>query len=182
MCGICRAKNLLICRGHEDLVTSVCVRTDGKIVSGSKDKTVRVWDMHGNELAVCRGHEDRVSSVYVTNDGKIVSGSVDDTICVWDMRGNQLAVCRGHENSVYSVCITKDGKIVSGAYDKTVRVWNIGLLDRIVGMDEDQARALWELLHNFLKEYRDRQTRAVERDREGSWRRCSSGTCHYQQQ
>ena len=46
-----------------------------KIASGSEDKTVRVWDMQGNQLAICRGHDDLVLSVCVTNDGKIVSGS-----------------------------------------------------------------------------------------------------------
>ena len=30
-----------------------------------------------------------------------------------------------------------------------MRVWDIGLLGRIVRMDEDQARALWELLHSI---------------------------------
>ncbi len=38
---------------------------------------------------------------------------------------------------------------LSQALDKTIRVWDIGLLGRIVRMDEDQARALWELLHNI---------------------------------
>ncbi len=28
-------------------------------------------------------------------------------------------------------------------------MWDIGLLGRIMRMDEDQARALWELLHNI---------------------------------
>ena len=88
----------------------------------------------------------------------------DKTVRVWDMQGNELAICRGHEGLVYSVCVTKDGKIVSGSSDKTIRVWDIGLLDRIVRMDEDQARALWELLHSISTEGKDRQTRAVERD------------------
>ncbi len=74
---------------------SVCVTKDGKIVSGSNDHTVRVWDIQGNQLAVCRGHSDQVRSVCVTKDGKIVSGSNDHTVRVWDIQGNQLAVCRG---------------------------------------------------------------------------------------
>ena len=77
---------------------SVCVTHDGKIVSGSGDKTVRVWDMQGKELAICRGHEDWVYSVCVTKDGKIVSGSDDKTVRVWDMQGKELAICRGHED------------------------------------------------------------------------------------
>ncbi len=64
--GICRAISLPICRGHTYQVTSVCLTKDGKIVSGSYDSTVRVWDMQGNQLAICRGHEREVRSVCVT--------------------------------------------------------------------------------------------------------------------
>ncbi len=65
------------------------------------------------------------------------------------MQGKELAICRGHEDSVYSVCITQDCKIVSGSDDNTIRVWDIGLLGRIMRMDQDQARVLWELLQSF---------------------------------
>ena len=110
---------------QQGMVISVCLAEDGKIVSGSVDGTVRVWDMEGKELAACRSHDDfAVTSVCVTNDGKIVSGSWD-TVCVWDMQGNELAVCKGHEGPVNSVCVTKDGKIVSGSDDRTVRVWDM---------------------------------------------------------
>jgi WD40 repeat protein len=114
-----------VCRGHEESVNSVCVTADNKIVSGSRDNTIRVWDMQGNQLAVCRGHEESVNSVCVTADNKIVSGSRDNTIRVWDMQGNQLAVCRGHEESVNSVCVTADNKIVSASLDNTIRVWDM---------------------------------------------------------
>ena len=40
------ARELAVCRGHEDWVSSVCVTEDGKIVSGSYDKTV--------ECGICR--------------------------------------------------------------------------------------------------------------------------------
>ncbi len=45
---------------------------------------------------------------------------------------------------------TNDGKIVSGSDDKTVRVGDLGLADKMVHMDEDQARALWKLFDNVV--------------------------------
>ena len=69
----------------KDRVISVCVTPDNRIVSGSYDKTVRIWDMKGNQLAVCKGHENMVSSVCVTPDNRIVSGSYDKTVRIWDM-------------------------------------------------------------------------------------------------
>ncbi len=171
-----QGKELAICRGHDDEVNSVCVTKDGKIISGSNDKTIRVWDMQGKELAICRGHEDWVYSVCVTNDGKIVSGSHDETVRVWDMQGKELAICRGHEVPVYAVCVTADGKIVSGSRDCTVRVWDIGLLGRIVRMDEDQARALWELLYNTLQKAEIGKQELWKEIEKILWRDCSSGT------
>ncbi len=97
--------NLRYAEAMKIRLCSVCVTKDGKIVSGSDDKTVRVWDMQGNQLAICKGHEDRVNSVCVTKDGKIVSGSYDNTVRVWDMQGKELAICRGHEGRVmFSLC------------------------------------------------------------------------------
>ncbi len=57
-----------------------------KIVSGSGDKTIKVWDVStGACLRTLQGHTDYVFSVCVSPDGsKIVSGSGDKTIKVWD--------------------------------------------------------------------------------------------------
>ena len=75
-------------KGHDDCVQSVAFSPDGsRIVSGSYDKTIRVWDAStGIEmLPPLRGHDDYVRSVAFSPDGsKIVSGSFDKTIRVWD--------------------------------------------------------------------------------------------------
>ncbi len=114
---------LAVCKGHRRRVTSVCV-TDGKIVSGSDDNTVRIWDMQGNQLAECRGHQGEVTSVCITADGKIVSGSRDKTVRVWDMQGNLLVGCSGSGGFI-SVCVTKEGRIVAGSNKGTMLVWDM---------------------------------------------------------
>ena len=72
--------------GHDDAVNSVALSPDGsKIISGSDDKTIRVWDASiGVEiLPPLRGHDDSILSVVFSPDGsKIISGSLDDTIRV----------------------------------------------------------------------------------------------------
>ncbi|KIK14326.1 hypothetical protein PISMIDRAFT_67605, partial [Pisolithus microcarpus 441] len=122
----------LVLQGHTEDVTSVGFSHDGKrIVSGSRDKTVRVWDVEGSVQvgSPLEGHTDDVTSVGFSPDGKrIASGSVDKTVRVWDVEGGvQIgSPLQGHTRDVTSVGFSPDGKrIVSGSVDKTVRVWDV---------------------------------------------------------
>ena len=116
-------------QGHTGSVTSVAFSPDGTyIVSGSNDKTIRVWSKQGQVGSPFQGHTHSVNSVAFSPDGgHIVSGSKDKTIRIWDAQSG-FQVCnslQGHTNSVNSVAFSSDGlKIVSGSDDMTVRVWN----------------------------------------------------------
>jgi WD40 repeat protein len=116
---------------HTDAIFSVAFSQDGKrIVSGSGDKMIRVWDAEtGNVVSgPFEGHTSYVSSVAFSQDGKhIVSGSNDKTIWIWGAEmGNVISgPFEGHTGGVRSVTFSPDSKhIISGSDDKTIRVWD----------------------------------------------------------
>ncbi|CAE6496932.1 unnamed protein product [Rhizoctonia solani] len=74
--------------GHTDYITTVQYSSDGRhIVSGSHDKTVRIWDAQTGDsvFGPLRGHTDYVHSVAYSPDRTYVASASDDTtIRIWD--------------------------------------------------------------------------------------------------
>ena len=119
--------------GHTWGVTGVSMTPDGRsAVSGSRDKTLRVWDLvTGRCLFTLEGHTDSVNSVSVTPDGRrAVSGSRDKTIRVWDLVTRRcLRALEGHTRYINGVSVTPDGRravSVSDAQDsRPLWVWDL---------------------------------------------------------
>ncbi|KAF7333241.1 WD40 repeat-like protein [Mycena sanguinolenta] len=117
--------------GHTDWVNSVAFSPDGRhIVSGSDDKTIRIWNAATGEAVgtPLEGHTGSVRSVAFSPDGRqIVSGSGDKTIRIWNAATGEAVgtPLEGHTDWVNSVAFSPDGRhIVSGSGDKTIRIWN----------------------------------------------------------
>src|ERR1700721_2210858 len=92
---------------HSSTVYSVVFSPDGlRLASGSRDNTVRLWDvMSGTNTATLQGHSSNVFSVVFSPDGlRVASGSQDKTIRLWDvMSGVNTATLQGHSSTVKSV-------------------------------------------------------------------------------
>jgi len=129
-----RQRTLLYLRGHSDSVKSVSLQSDcSRIVSGSSDGTIRVWDAKTGEEVVKAfklASNASIHSVSFSPDGKhIVLGSSDSHVGVLAVSGDVVIEhlrLEGHSEAVTCVAFSPDGRyIVSGSRDRTIRIWGV---------------------------------------------------------
>jgi WD40 repeat protein/tRNA A-37 threonylcarbamoyl transferase component Bud32 len=127
-------EELAVLPDHESWVDSLEFSPDGRhLVSGSRDKTVILWDLETNAPvrvmgADGTGHEHSVNDVAFSPDGRLIaSASWDGTVRLWDAgSGSPLSVFVGHEGYVLDVAFSPNGRLLaSGSADGTVRIWSM---------------------------------------------------------
>lgn len=98
---------------------------DGRfIVSGSSDKTVRVWDAEtGATQHTMMNHKSYIRSVAISNAGVIASGSEDGTATLWDSStGKCVSALKGFNGYVRYLRFSPDGTRLAVATSKTLEL------------------------------------------------------------
>jgi WD40 repeat protein len=114
---------------HSSIITSVAFSPDGtKIVSGSFDKTIKVWDSGGQEPS-------NLPSLAKTD---ALLACLSDKLELLSEKTN------AHSGYIRSVAFSPDGtKIVSGSWDQTIKVWDSGAPQAQNRPSSAQTNACW---------------------------------------
>lgn len=132
-------------RGHTDSVNSCnYIDNDTKILSGSSDKSSRIWDIDTGELKhhYTGGHEGAISETSINdNSRRFVSCGWDKKVQVWDVETGNILWMGRHAGIVTCCRFSHDGKLViSGSdLDNTLKIWDANsgeLLQNLQDMHE----------------------------------------------
>ena len=182
--------------GHRDTVSSMTFSADGShLVSGSADRSVRIWDTASFREVRAIETAAAVHSVAKSSmDGELAVGLADGSIWRYAADGTRRDQLLGHEGHVHGLTYDHQGtRLASASVDKTVRVWSTGdgrLLAILVGHElavthvqfaakgsmlasgsADGSVRLWDPDRNragVVCKRRDELRRAVDVTRDGS--------------
>lgn len=110
---------------HDGGVLTVDISPDGNtIVTGSNDKSVRLWGKDGTLLHTL-SHQDTVHRVAFSPPGdRIITGSLDGTLQVWSVDGQKLHHLQAHDQPAWGVAVSSDGTLMASASsDRTIKLW-----------------------------------------------------------
>ena len=115
---------------HKKAVTSIIRLKDGRLLTGSRDYTIRFWEERDgtfvntetiNEFTGC------VQYLFQCEDGQILSSCQDNnTIRIWNKKEGKYTcelTLSEHKDYVTSIMQMSDGKLVTASKDKTICIW-----------------------------------------------------------
>ncbi|XP_071118768.1 phospholipase A-2-activating protein-like [Haliotis cracherodii] len=108
--------------GHTGTVCAVASGKFGFLLSGSWDKTAKVW-LKQKCVMTLEGHEAAVWAVAVISEhGMMLTGSADKSIKLWKA-GKCEKTFHGHEDCVRGLAVMTGGEFLSCSNDATVKRW-----------------------------------------------------------
>ena len=124
------AGSVLECEEHTDEISAVAILGENAVITGSFDRSLRVWDLsQETSHSACRGelvgHTAGVTAVVAMRDGRVVSGDDRGCMLVWQIQPHSSEPVDnlvGHSARVTCVVLC-DSVLVSGSEDGSIRVW-----------------------------------------------------------
>jgi WD40 repeat protein len=118
---------LAVYRGHTQPITSVVFSPqEDRLVSTSRDETVRIWDTRKEAWSLSSSGSMR--HVVFSPNGRIIAASARNDIIISDGRdGSVLCTFTGHTDSVRSLAFSPDNTLLA-SFSRTdgVFLWSIG--------------------------------------------------------
>ncbi|OBZ79826.1 putative U3 small nucleolar RNA-associated protein 13 [Grifola frondosa] len=154
-----KCKSLTTHKAHEKDINSLDVApNDRMLVSGSQDRTAKVWEIDYSVsggaargelrlLGTCKGHKRGVWCVRFGRAERVLAtGSGDKTVKLWNLDDfTCVKTFEGHTNSVLRVDFLNAGmQLVSSASDGLVKLWNVREEECIATMDNHEDK-VWAL-------------------------------------
>jgi WD40 repeat protein/DNA-binding SARP family transcriptional activator len=121
--------------GHTDVAAALVFDgTGARLISGSYDCTLRIWDVaRGETRHILRTHTQKIRWLALSADGyTLASGGHDTFVCLWDVRepavgqGYLRHTLLGHDYSLYHLAFRADGRtIATVGIDQTIHLWDV---------------------------------------------------------
>ncbi len=107
--------------GHDREVSQLRFFPDdgNRMVSASRDGTVRIWDLDSGSSRIVHEHPGNAFCVAVSDDGNwLASGGWDRAVRVTDLWDDRSQTLYGHRHMVNDLTFTDDGTLVSVGGDR----------------------------------------------------------------
>ena len=142
-------------KGHDKVVTSLLVMSPHELLSGSDDKTVKLWDLDTNTCSrTFTGLSNGATSVIRLSDTSIAAGSAGQGINLWNSQTGAMEKCfvarcknclviDDVRHRIYALAsLPKHRMIVSGGDCGFLKLWNLDCIEHPFTFNSGLVRSI----------------------------------------
>lgn len=134
-------EHLLTLAGHKGWVDAVAFSPDGRLATGGRDNTVKMWSV--------AGHTGGVYSIAFSPDGAtLATAGGDRTLRLWDLTTGTPRwrhTLSGHTDKIYRLAFDPaGGRVATAGFDSKANLWDVASGDLLSTLEghKDQLREL----------------------------------------
>lgn len=127
---------LLTLSGHKSSLQCIAALSNGHVVSGSQDNTLRVWDVRTGQCVKTLQHTYCIICIAALSNGQVVGGCSDGNLRVWDVGTGQCVktladtfnrtdIFMMSSRMATRIIALPNDQIVVSSEDSTLRVWDV---------------------------------------------------------
>ena len=103
----------VISKEHKNRINCLIKLSNGQVVSGGQDTTIKVWDIDKKEcLYTLKGHTSIIWDIRELPDNKLISASDDNKSKIWDLNTKKDEDFCKSTRHISSIAILKNNKVV----------------------------------------------------------------------
>ena len=112
-------------QGHSNKITSLHIDDENEtVVSGSKDQSVKFWNLKNKKSATYCGHGALINNIFHWRDG-VVSSSIDKTMHIWKPKTGEASVIRAHSAAILAMKPYDNYRVITGSSDGIIKFWDL---------------------------------------------------------
>ena len=112
--------------GHKSRVINVDVLSDGKVISASKDKSIKIWNYQTAEclktVVICMPTIDCMKvfqndKIFIISSHKLEIWSLESSSCIDSLIG--------HSGYIHAMTLLSNEFLITGSTDETIKIWDL---------------------------------------------------------
>ena len=114
-----------IASGHKGRINCLIKLSNGNVVSGSQDNTIKLWDIEKKqEICTLTGHTSIVWDIRELEGNKIISAADDNKSKIWDLKTKKSEdLCKSNRH-ISGIAVLKNNKVIL-ASDKNIFLYDL---------------------------------------------------------
>ena len=113
-------------KGHTKNVLCLTLLSENKLISGSEDKSIKIWDIDKkNCIETISGNFQRIDSLLNLKNNILIIGTYNLIKIINIETKEEISTLVGHEKSICSIISLKENILISSSYDNSIKIWNM---------------------------------------------------------